>query len=368
MQMRQIATATAINSSSASLPSSIPMTFHIACAMWVVGMLVFSQLDPGHYQGVLQEDQFVEWLTVTLYIGAAYYRFKTSLRSRRVFDVLVGLFCIFVAGEEFSWGQRLFGFTPPAPFLENNTQQELTLHNFADIFGRPKTVLMLALFGFGIVLPLLSRWSAFRNVLMKIGATSPPNASIPWFALSIILLLWYPAHLTGEWVEALVAALFLVTIATSPRTFWRTTATAVAAAFLLTLISLPAFARDRRSTQCARAETSALLADISASLARYDGLLERDVHKRLQSATEARYLAPQLPRFHAVQCGGDEARIRRTYGIDPWGLAYWVRSETGDTTTVISVYSFGPNRRRDNQPGGSVGDDIVRVGRARHIY
>jgi hypothetical protein len=369
MQMRQTATATAINSRPTSLLSGIPTTFHIAAAVWVAGMLLFSQLYPDHYHAAVQEDRLVEWLTVTLYVCAAYLRLKSSIPSGRLFDSLVGLFCIFVAGEEFSWGQRLLGFTPPATFLENNTQQELTLHNFADVFGRPKTVLMLALFGFGILLPLLHRWSRTRPILEKIGATCPPNAAMPWFALSIILLLWYPVHLTGEWVEALGAALFLVTSTTSSRAFWRTTSAAVAGALVLTLVSLPTFGRDHRLTQCARAETSALLEDIGASLSVYHGLLERDVHKRLQAATAARYLNSQLPRFRAVKCPGDEdALVRRKYGVDPWGLAYWVRSEANDSVTIISVYSFGPNRRRDNQPGGSTGDDIVRSGRAHHIF
>ncbi|HEU5208159.1 MAG TPA: hypothetical protein VFU06_02005, partial [Longimicrobiales bacterium] len=198
-------------------PSPLPVTAHVLLALWAVGMVLLGIETPERYESLLQEDRFIEWWTVPLFAVAGVFALRRAVRHRRTFDALVGLFCIFVAGEEFSWGQRLLGLTPPAPFLEHNYQQELTLHNFADIFGQPKTVLVLALAGFGILLPLLSLSRRGRELLERVGATSPRIAAVPWFALAITLLVTYPLSFTGEWVETLAGGLFLLTYAPAPR-------------------------------------------------------------------------------------------------------------------------------------------------------
>ncbi|HEY0810713.1 MAG TPA: hypothetical protein VGD49_11160, partial [Longimicrobiales bacterium] len=212
----------------------IAPTIHAAFAAWIVGMLVFSSISPPFYYSILQEDRFVEWLTAMVFLAAGILHSRAAIKSRRLFDGLVGLFCIFVGGEEFSWGQRLLGFTPPDVFLEHNTQQEFTLHNFADIFGQPKGVLILALAGYGVALPLLRRLSLGR-LLDKVGATPPPLPLAPWFTIAAILLVWYPVEFTGEWVEALAGTLFLSAAPAWHRGRWL--AGAAATAGVLTVIS-----------------------------------------------------------------------------------------------------------------------------------
>ena len=40
--------------------------------------------------------------------------------------------------------------------------------------------------------------------------------------------------------------------------------------------------------------------------------------------------------------------MRHRYGIDPWGSPYWLLIEsTAAREWRVTVYSFGPNRRRD---------------------
>ena len=43
--------------------------------------------------------------------------------------MLLGLFFMFGAGEEISWGQRLFEIESSGFFDENNAQGEMNLHN-----------------------------------------------------------------------------------------------------------------------------------------------------------------------------------------------------------------------------------------------
>lgn len=74
----------------------------------------------------------------------------------------------------------------------------------------------------------------------------------------------------------------------------------------------------------------------------------------------------RLARFGGTQCGGERESAgarRRRVGVDPWGMAYWLRAERPDRgIRRITVYSMGPNRRRDGRPGETAGDDIAAVG------
>lgn len=346
---------------------SIPTGFHIAAAAWVSAMLALAAADPYRYEALLQEDRLVEWWTVGLFAAAALVRFHQAIPRRRIFDLLVALFCLFVAGEEFSWGQRLLGFTPPAPFLEHNTQQEFTLHNFGDVFGKPKGALVLALLGYGLCLPLVEGFLPGRRLLARLGATAPPVSTVPWFLGAAGLLVWYPADFTGEWVETLAGALLFGSALPSRRTLWRGAGLSVAAAVALSLLSGSINRVNPAQLTCARAEVEALLADAVAGGAATPKLLRRkgSVHKRVWTAIEDEYLDPKPMRtFAGTRCdgraGGDAGR--RRYMIDPWGMAYWIRAErprAGGRRLI--VYSMGPNRRRDGAPGEGKGDDITAI-------
>jgi hypothetical protein len=322
---------------------------HVVFLLWIALLLILSRLQPDFYLEVLQEDRFVEWLTATLFIAAGVLRLRAAWQTRRLFDGLVGLFCIFVGGEEFSWGQRLLGFTPPDVFLERNTQQEFTLHNFADFFGKPKGVLILALLGYGLLLPLAQRFG-LRRFAERIGATAPTLSLLPWFVMAAVLLIWYPVDLTGEWVEALAAMLFLIAAPVTHRSRWFFGA--AIAALALTLVSARGITRSRTAISCTSTETRALLQDIAVLLDADADMFNMNVHKRLYSAIEAGYLPDVLINFETVPCPGedsDDVAERRRYGLDPWGMAYWVKSELdGQGRVVITVYSFGPNRKRDH--------------------
>jgi len=99
-------------------------------------MLLLGRFAPDRYYMLMQEDRLVEWGTVWLFLAAGLIGLRHSIRNRRIFDGLVALFCLFIAGEEFSWGQRLFGFYSPEYFLANNFQQEVNVHNLPGSFSQ----------------------------------------------------------------------------------------------------------------------------------------------------------------------------------------------------------------------------------------
>lgn len=338
-------------------PTPSPFT-HAFAAVWIAAMLVAAHWWPDRYEAWMQEDRPIEWWTACLFLLAGAIRLRTAVRDRRAFDFLVGLFCIFVAGEEISWGQRLLGFTPPAVFLEHNHQQELTLHNFTSLVDRPKWLLIAALAGYGLLLPALARWPRAARVLDRIGSTAPAPGYALWFAAAAALLIWYPASFTGEWVELLAGLLFF----DAPLTGRASVAgIAVALATALMLAALGARrAGDPALIRCAGAEAEALSRDITGGAAAGPRLHDRRIHKRIWTADADGYIRlTEAASYGAVACegrGGRGSHERRARGIDPWGTSYWVRT-LRDSSVV--VYSFGPDRRRDAGNPERVVNDIV---------
>lgn len=82
------------------------------------------------------EDGFIEWLTVLPLLVVVFIAIRrlVKLSSKRswLFSLCMlglALLCFFVAGEEISWGQRIFNIESSSFFKKNNAQAETNLHN-----------------------------------------------------------------------------------------------------------------------------------------------------------------------------------------------------------------------------------------------
>ena len=350
-------------------------------------MLLLAKYREARYDALMQEDRAIEWATVGLFAVAGLIRLGPALRHRRVFDVLVALFCLFVAGEEMSWGQRLVGYQSPEAFLEHNAQQESTLHNLS-VFGRPKWPLVAALAGYGMLLPLMF-WLVQRardgaplrqgseRLLNRLGVTAPSAAFTPWFFAAVFLLVWYPVTYTGEWVEALAGALFLAASGSAGMTltagfFSVLLLGSVAFGLAMTRVSELVARRsaDPALVMCVLGEVQALTADLTVGHAATSRLMRASsVHKRLWTSVGEGYVGREdLTSFDALApCSHEtaaESSRRRQFLTDPWGTAYWLRvlrrdpsarrgapsaAATDSTPEMrpLIVYSFGADRRRD---------------------
>jgi hypothetical protein len=258
----------------------------------------------------------------------------------------------------------LFGFTPPDLFLEHNTQQEFTLHNFSALFGRPKGILMVALFAYGVLLPAIER---LRPGLLqrRAGATPPPLGLAPWYLAAVGLLYWYPVEFTGEWVEAMAGGLFLASARPKPVRLVAVTGAAALGALALSLISARSVAANPAAIACAQREVNALVTDLKgpAAAARLRAG-KGSVHKRVWTSIQDRYIRDDsLTNYYVVACTPSPR-----YMIDPWGMAYWMRvSPNANGVRIFSVYSLGPNRRRDHAPDSEKrGDDVILTDTLQH--
>lgn len=346
---------------------SPPAPLLALAVVWVVSMLLLGWLAPVQYRALLQEDQAVEWATAWLFLAAGLGWLLPAVRRRRAGDLLVAIFCLIVAGEEISWGQRLLGLSVPDYFLAHNAQQELTLHNLIPSAVQPKWFLLAALAGYGVLLPLVGRTRRGVRLLARLGVSVPAWRLAPAFAGASALLLWYPLTLTGEWVELLAGALFLAATPLPPVALWATLALAVPlGAGLVAGAGLIGRASLDQQVACAGIDVAALRDDLTIGTAATPRLGQmRSIHKRVWTATTDGYLTrDRLTGFDDAVCAGEAAdAARRRYAIDPWGTAYWVsveRDDQGQRRAV--VYSFGPNRRRDGTAQAPDGDDVGAVG------
>jgi hypothetical protein len=139
------------------------------------------------FEQFVQEDGIAEWLTVAgLLMGSivCFYRFGALLKVRSKWFLFVtfglGLFLFFAAGEEISWGQRIFGIETPEYFQQHNAQQETNLHNL--IVGGVKlnklifSVILVGLLSiFLLIVPLLHQKSEAVRKLLDRSAIPVPQ-------------------------------------------------------------------------------------------------------------------------------------------------------------------------------------------------
>jgi hypothetical protein len=77
------------------------------------------------------EDAFYESTTALFFFMASIVFLYAFARStpRNIFFLLFALVFVFAAGEEISWGQRIFHFATPAAMVAGNAQGEFNIHN-----------------------------------------------------------------------------------------------------------------------------------------------------------------------------------------------------------------------------------------------
>ena len=175
---------------------SISVWSVIAFVIVSVFLMILS-IDRDLYMKLAEEGTNTERLTSIFYLvagvlflvlGSRNYRQTHSFKTL-LFPLLFGLFFLFIAGEEESWGQWLFYYDTPAAFKDMNTQQEVNIHNlslFASLLS-PHTVLNLVALLIGVLMPLGYRFiTPLRRLANAIHFPVSPMACITLFVLGLL--------------------------------------------------------------------------------------------------------------------------------------------------------------------------------------
>jgi hypothetical protein len=158
----------------------------------IVATLVFIATVPfpGLFLWVVDEDSLLETLQFVLILATSLLLawlsgrlIRTGRRGIGTLYVLLTLGTFFVAGEEISWGQRLFGWRTPEALEAINAQQEISLHN---IYGFHQPFIYAVMLGgmYGAVVPLVGlALSADRRRSTLSYLLIPPLCLVPAFFL-----------------------------------------------------------------------------------------------------------------------------------------------------------------------------------------
>ena len=166
---------------------------HVAAfaAFLLIG-IVLALADKDLLVAMGPEDGFAENLTAIIFFvlallcftmfarsGGGYTFFGLTIR-RDIWILLLGLFFLICAGEEISWGQRIFGWQTPEVWARINGHGETNLHNLLDQgpFGlSPDRAYTLIWLAYCVVLPLVAYFSSHaRSPIIWVGVPVPPLA------------------------------------------------------------------------------------------------------------------------------------------------------------------------------------------------
>ncbi len=196
----------------------------------LVGLIVsagflFFFMNTSWFEIFVQEDGIAEWLTVAgLLMGSivCFYRLARLLQKKSKWFLFVtfcfGLFLFFAAGEEISWGQRIFGIATPEYFRQHNAQQETNLHNLVVdgvkinklIFS---VILSIGLAIFLLVVPFLYKRNKRIQKFLNASAIPIPQVyQVIGFILVLVFTSLIPHGKNAELLECGGSLLFFLIV------------------------------------------------------------------------------------------------------------------------------------------------------------
>lgn len=170
-----------------------------------------------------QEDGAIEYATFVFLFLISLLQFKRlfTLKNKNVLwkaaVFFSALLFFFGAGEEISWGQRIFNVESTDFFLDNNDQGETNLHNLKVgdvklnklIFSQLITLFMVV---YLLIMPLLyNKFNSIKTFIDRLAIPVPKLSHIIAFLLNTAVILILP-NLSRKWevYELFFASIFLV--------------------------------------------------------------------------------------------------------------------------------------------------------------
>jgi len=204
--------------------NKIEIVVYVIVILVIFSGAILSFTDKEYYENSFAvEDGIIEYGTaLMLFISAIimalrFFRIggRQSFKWKMTVAVLAILF-IFAAGEEISWGQRIFGIESSEFFKDNNAQQEMNLHNLVVgetkinklIFSKLLTgVLVIYL----VILPILYlKLSWVKNLITNFGVPIVKYHHTIIFIIMTVVVIVMPSSKRWEIYEFGFAMIFFL--------------------------------------------------------------------------------------------------------------------------------------------------------------
>lgn len=186
--------------------------------------IYFANIDADYFDASFaQEDGLVEYGTAVMLFCISIFLFLKLLKvatkknlSWKTGVFLMAIIFLFGAGEEISWGQRIFNIQSSEYFLENNAQQETNLHNMVVngkkvnkiVFSQLLTIVLVI---YLIILPILYRKNNWiKNLTDSFAVPIPRIQHTIGFLIATALILAMPASRKWELYELAFGVIFFL--------------------------------------------------------------------------------------------------------------------------------------------------------------
>lgn len=186
----------------------------------------FAVTNPEYFATVYTvEDGLLENITVLFLLAGCFVCWRRSLVLRfekpKLFVwmcFLLGALFFFGAGEEISWGQRIFDVETPEFFQEHNIQNETNIHNLVVngvkvnklVFG---LILGILIAIYVLIMPLLyAKLPKARSLIDRFAIPLPRLVHILFYLALFIIVETTPSSKKGEVVEFGGAAIFVLIV------------------------------------------------------------------------------------------------------------------------------------------------------------
>ncbi|MGY1604678.1 hypothetical protein [Geodermatophilus sp. SYSU D00815] len=159
-----------------------PRVVTAVAAVVALGSLLLYYLDFDLLAQLTTEDGVYEYLQALCYLLAAVAFVVAAVRRRTpwLWAAPLAVLSVLVAGEEVSWGQRIFGISTPEELDRINEQGEFNLHNIEGIHENIRLIAFLFLCAAFVAYPVaVRRLAPVRRLATRLRAPVPDlSASI----------------------------------------------------------------------------------------------------------------------------------------------------------------------------------------------
>lgn len=197
----------------------------IITSILVIIGIISSNINVHWYENTyVVEDGFIENLTVVPLLIVFFYALKVLFKKEvkqkswkfKSVWFIIALFSLFVAGEEISWGQRIFQIETPEFFQQHNAQNETNLHNMMIGEYKINKIVFSKMINISIAIYLLAfpyffrKNKNFKVFLNNRGIPVAQNYQIIACIILFISILFIPTGKNAELLEGGICLLFML--------------------------------------------------------------------------------------------------------------------------------------------------------------